>query len=378
MIYCDYNASAPLNEKFFGAALNLPFANPSAQHFEGKKSLKTINNCRNFLLDHFNLKNTHDVIFHSGSTEGMNILIKNYAREKKLYFLYSKTDHSVAHQISDYLKDSDFFKVTSSGAVDFEDLEAKISKSIQSSKVILNYTWVSNESGAIWDLNKVLTLKNKYKEKLIVHVDATQSIAKVENYRELLGQLDFYSFSGHKFGALNGIGWSFISKDEMSNLPIFMHGGGQELGLRSSTQNIQGIYSLEFALKHLEKKFDYTNMEKKFLELKSFIVGIVSKNAVLFEPENKNLNTFLVYFKNIKSQVLIPAFDIAGISLGAGAACNSGALQKNQYLIALGLDEYSENSLRISFDPFINSESIEEFKKIFSKTLEKIFHGTDN
>ncbi len=387
MIYCDYNASAPLSDSLKGAFFDLPFANPSSQHQLGKAALKVVHDCERFLAEHFNVKDSHFSLFHSGATEGSNFFIRGVVRRaleanKKPYFLYLKTDHSCIVEQVPILKLMGVECIGVSTGRNMKFPLGEISKQVEnileddSNEVILNYTWVHNESGVVWDLVEVSSLKAKFKDRMIVHVDATQSVAKIASYRELDESLDCYSYSGHKFGTLKGVGWSFLSKQYKAENPIgpLIVGGGQQSWLRSGTLNTHGIFSIQKALEQVVLDFKPNDQRENIEYLRAEFQSIIKNYAEVLpiESENLNLNTVFMYFLDIKSQLLIPAFDMAGMAVGSGSACSSGTFEESRLLQVLGLNNYAKNSLRISISPYITRDECEKLLEIFKKVVNQI------
>lgn len=86
-----------------------------------------------------------------------------------------------------------------------------------------------------------------------IHVDAVQLVGKTANWDMLSPELDAYTFSGHKFGALKGIGFSFVSNG--TDFSPLIVGGSQQDGLRAGTENALGVYSIKLALHEMKEHF---------------------------------------------------------------------------------------------------------------------------
>ncbi len=392
MIYCDYNASAPLSDSLKGAFFDLPFANPSSQHKLGKQALKVIHDCERFLLSHFEVSETHFPLFHSGSTEGANFFIRGVARrvieaKKKPHFLYSKTDHSCIIEQVAILKLMNVECVGVSPEASMRFPKRAFKKAIESilenpeNELIVNFTWVHNETGVVWPLSDLKEFKEKYGNRLAVHVDATQSIGKIADYQELNPLFDCYSYSGHKFGALKGIGWSFLLNPYKSKTPIepLIVGGGQQHWMRSGTYNVPGIFSLQKALEEVEKKFNAKTQTENISFLRNQIAKILKNYGELLPKgeEQLNGNTIFLYFYDVQSQILVPAFDMAGMAVGSGSACSSGTFKESRLLQVVGLNDYAKNGLRISVNPFITHEECEEVLIIFEKVVKQVTKEID-
>jgi cysteine sulfinate desulfinase/cysteine desulfurase-like protein len=80
VIYCDYNASSPLDSNVcsFLSKGDFLLGNPSAIHLMGQRSLSEIDQTTNFLHQFFNQPN-YQVLYHSGVTEAVNSIFKNFS-----------------------------------------------------------------------------------------------------------------------------------------------------------------------------------------------------------------------------------------------------------------------------------------------------------
>ena len=360
------------------------FGNPSSVHKEGKKAKKVIRSVKDFLYDLFSLSpDKFDLIFHSGATEGINNIIKgyflHYFQEKKMgHFFYALTDHSSVRNTVDVIKTlghtTHHLKVNKNGDFDEEDLKQKIlqiRKNDSTVPILINYTFVNNENGVVWPLFKIKKIKEEFG--VDVHVDAAQSIGKIDLWWKLDDLLDAYTYSGHKFGALKGIGFSFIS----TKLPLtpLISGGGQQGGKRSGTENVLGIQSLQLSLEELKGSFDFErlNYAKMYFEeelAKRFgdKIEIISKNA-----QNRNGNTTFLVVKNQKSDVVQAAFDIEGIQVGTGSACSSETTLTSAVLMAQGyLESDAQSAIRFSFPFNFSTEDVKECLEKITVILERL------
>src|SRR5690606_22304622 len=125
----------------------------------------------------------------------------------------------------------------------------KLEKEQNSDLLILyHHLWVHNETGHVEELEKLSEFKTI--SDLYIHVDAVQAPGKTPKWKEL-SQGDIWTFSAHKFGALKGIGFSFLRGD-FEFYPLIL-GGAQQGNLRSGTENALGVKTVALALRDLEK-----------------------------------------------------------------------------------------------------------------------------
>ncbi|RPJ68922.1 MAG: aminotransferase class V-fold PLP-dependent enzyme, partial [Alphaproteobacteria bacterium] len=319
-------------------------------------------------------QNDYRLFYHSGATEGINTLFKGishkYFNEKKAAsFFFSTVDHACALQLKEELESFGhhvfFFDVDHNGLFNTEALIKKINqeKSI-GHDCFMNFTYINNESGIVWPLSQAIKIKEETNS--FIHVDAVQLVGKIFDWNYLSSKLDAYTFSGHKFGAMKGVGLSFVKKETKFS-PLLV-GGNQQFGLRAGTENALGIYSLKLALEDINEHFkaDELLQAKNYIESKLIdLIGAKGQVVGLYSP-HRNINTIFFVLHGQKAEILSAKFDLQGIDLSTGSACSSGIIKENRILMSMGFgSEDSRSSLRLSFSPLMTkSEAVKYFDKI--------------
>ncbi|EQC51586.1 aminotransferase, class V [Bacteriovorax sp. DB6_IX] len=315
--------------------------------------------------------NEFQLFFHSGATEAINNIVKGFCfkqmrQKKKFHVIAFSSDHPSSVNQADQVEllGGEFHLLNPMQSGDFD--KSKLIEYIQGldGEVLLNYTHVNSVNGVIWSLEDAADIKTQ--TGCLIHVDAVQMVGKIEGTYELETSLDYYTFSGHKFGALKGIGFTFV-KDVNSSWESILVGGGQQDELRSGTENIHGIYSLKLALEEFKEKFNMELLKSARVDLEDALkkefptIELVSQDAT-----RRNLNTLSLIIPKIKTDILITAFDMAKIEISSGSACSSGSIRPSQTLLAMGYsEEQAKSSIRISLPLFMSEgEGIEIFEKI--------------
>lgn len=340
MIYLDYNATSPLAPKVKQRFCKdeMTFANPSSQHSMGKAALKELHDVEHYLFDRFKLSaKEFDLLYHSGATEGSNTIL-NLSWGDTL--IYSKGDHPCITELAKHLslKGVKTFELELNRKGQIIGL-AEVLKTCadEGGDIWVNLTWMQSETGVVQDMSNFFELKDKYPFKL--HIDAVQTVGKISGWSQLNGMADAYTFSGHKFGALKGIGFSFVKKT--LKLSPLLFGGGQQRGLRSGTLNINGVLSLKDALEDVDLK------EQRLLELKNKVASLIqSHNLELIE--NTSYNTLCFLHPSKKADELLIHFDLNDLCVSSGPACSSGLAKASPTLLAMGYQDQAKNSIRIS------------------------------
>lgn len=380
-LYFDYNATAPLSESVINYLRNgaFVFGNPSSIYTEGREARKIISETFDYLRLLFRIPNEgHEVFFHSGATEAINSLVKGMAmyassQGQKFHFFYSAIDHSSVVKQALHLPllghEAHAISVDSNGEIDIEVVIQKIKQ--QKGLKLFNFTQVNNETGVVWPLD--LAIRVKHETDCFVHVDAVQTPGKIVNWDNPHYELDSYTFSAHKFGAMKGVGFTILSQD-MPWIPMHM-GGGQQKGLRAGTENTHGIYSIKLALEDLTRTFDAqaVKMHKDTLEASLEKMLGAAGQITAKRAGHRNLNTINITFNHeIKIELLIAALDLAGLSVSSGPACSMGMPVASRVLLEMGFTErMAKNSLRISIGPRSSAEEMARAWEIFSTVLPK-------
>lgn len=387
-IYCDYNSTSPLSSSVINFLGNGDFmyANPSSVHQLGKKSKKAIREVSEYITSLYSFNsNEKFCVFQSGATEGLNSLILGLTfqhvltNKKRMSFFYSPLDHSCIVNLCPLLNKLGVqtfeLPIDVTGALDVEKAIDFI-KNVKSDQLVMSYTWVNNETGMAQALEDAVKIKRQ--TNCIVVVDAVQSPGKVSNWKNLCPELDAYVFSAHKFGGMKGVGFTFISSD-LDILPT-LYGGGQQNGLRSGTENIIGIQSIQLAFNDLElitSSPNHFELRKMLLtELEDSICQLIDDKMMVSKNLNhRNVNTICFVSPDVKANVLMMAMDLNGLQVSSGSACSSGASLPGRILVKLGFsNEQAHGGIRLSFGPKFSRIEMEEVKKRLTLSLGKYYH----
>lgn len=366
-LYLDYNATSPFSKsvKQFLKEGDFLFGNPSSVHYTGKLASRYMRDTKEYLVDLFCLEKNFKLIFHSGATEGINfffrsIILEMFKAGHRPLFLFSSVDHSASYNQKEILEALGFpvfyFSVDQNGQFNKKEIFELIEKYGDVNApfpAVMNYMFVNNETGVMWPLEDAVEIKHK--TKALIHVDAVQSVGKIENWNKLRSELDAYTYSAHKFGALKGVGFSFIKQD--LSLAPFLYGGKQQEGLRAGTENVLGIYSIKLALEDLIKKQKWSDAYSHKTDLLTALSKI-SHNIILKTNyiQGGSCNTVLASVQSSDANTLVTAFDLSSVDISSGSACSSGIAAPNRVLLNMGYSKnISKSSIRISWDPFLFS-----------------------
>ncbi len=340
------------------------FGNPASLHASGKRSKRAIGEVRDYLYQFFSLKESeHELYFHSGATEGVNQLVKGMAfdcdkRGEKLTFLASDVDHSCVVSQQEFLETYDHkyltMPVCSDGTPNREKITALLNGPL-SGVVLLNLTLVNNETGVVLPRDYVSELKSKYPH-IFIHIDAVQGPGKIADIAARISGADAITFSAHKFGAMKGVGFSFVSR-KLALTPI-IQGGDQQNSLRAGTENPDGVTSIKMALEWTHKQ-DLSRLAKLRNDLEAQVKAQF-KDQIDFagaQAPERCVSTSYLLVKGAKADILLTAFDLAGIDVSTGSACRSGSVFPSRVLLAMGhTQDEARSAVRISLGHMLSEE----------------------
>ncbi len=197
----------------------------------------------------------------------------------------------------------------------------------------------------------------------LLHVDAVQAAGRIDCDIGALGA-DLLTLSGHKIGALKGVGALVRRGDDIHIADPLIRGGGQERGLRAGTENVAGIaaFGAAAAAARDDREAEAAHMAALRTKIEAGLQAIVP-GAVIFGAGAERLpNTTLFAASGLKAETAVIAFDLAGIAVSSGAACSSGKVQPSHVLAAMGVSPpLTRGAVRVSLGWSTNQADVEMF-----------------
>ena len=227
---------------------------------------------------------------------------------------------------------------------------------------------VNNETGAINDIDAIAKKVKAKNPRTLFHSDGVQAFGKIP-FR-LGGNIDMYSVSAHKIGALKGTG-ALIKKKKLQ-LDPFIRGGGQESGLRSGTENVYGIKAFGIAAK---LRYFSGACEKNFRNIAAVrerLWELLDKDMfVRISPEGGSPYILTVAARGVRGETILHMCDDEGLIIGTGSACSSNAAKRYSRVIqACGIPaELADGVLRLSFCPENTAEEAERAAGILNRVV---------
>ncbi|HFI0102026.1 TPA: cysteine desulfurase family protein [Streptococcus suis] len=371
MIYFDNAATTqvyPEVLKTYTEVAKKIWGNPSSLHSLGSQATRILEASRKQIAELLG-KDSKEIFFTSGGTEGDNWVIKGVAFEKAhlgKHIIVSAIEHPAVKESALWLKtqgfEVDLAPVNAQGFVDVSALESLI----RPDTTLVSIMAVNNEIGAIQPIQEISQLLAD-KPTISFHVDAVQTIGKVPTERYLTDRVDFASFSGHKFHSVRGVGFVYIKAGK--KIAPLLTGGGQESDRRSTTENVAGIAATAKALRLTLDKA--TDSQKRLAAMKQILVDELGKydDVTVFSGLEDFVPSIVTFgIKNIRGEVIVHAFEDHQIYISTTSACSSKAGKPAGTLIAMGVPQkLAQTAVRISLDDDNDMGQIEQFLTIFKQ-----------
>ncbi len=368
MIDLDANATTPLLPEVLEAMLpwlRNGHANPSGAYAGAKLARKAIDHARGQVADLIGA-DPSEIIFTGGGTESVNTALYSLDRltdEGKA--VVSAIEHSaVLRCVETFSKCVTQIPVDPGGRLDLSAYRAALEQAAYVSIMAAN-----NETGVIQPLKEAAEMAAEIG--LAVHTDAIQAVGKIPiHVREL--KVDLLSMSAHKFHGPKGVGALYV-RQGLRFRPM-LHGGGQEAGRRSGTENTASIVAMGVA----------AECAKRFLSDDSAVRAMrdAFENAVLAEvtgvtpngdPQYRLPNTSHLSFDRCDAAGLLILLDEAGVACSAGSACMTGKQRPSHVQLAMGIPEVrAKSSLRISFSRMNTMEEATAAAQAVKRAVEKL------
>ncbi len=374
-IYFDNSATTRPDPRVLEAMrpyLDQWYGNASSIHIFGRESFNALEEARNRTSKAIGAK-TREVVFTSGGTESDNLAIQGAAfanLAKGNHIITSSIEHHAVLNTCHFLESQGFrvtyLPVDSEGVVEPESLKSAMTNGT----ILVSVMTANNEIGTIQDVRELGAIAHE--GGALFHTDAVQSIGKVPLDVER-DNIDLLAISAHKFHGPKGVGALYVRKG-VSLRPL-VYGGGQERGLRSSTENVPGIVGLGKAIEICMQEMDegvarMTSIRDRVIQ------GTLSsvEGCYLNGHRRRRLcNNAHFRFDYVEGEALVLSLDIKGIAASTGSACSSRDSDTSHVLKALGVrNEHARGSLRISLSRMNTIEEAERYLEAISEVVARL------
>lgn len=374
-VYLDNNATTKVDEEVVKAMIpyfSEYYGNPFSLHLFGNETGLAITEARQTIADILKAK-PNEIIFTASGSEADNLAIRGIAKAYKhrgKHIITSTIEHpAVKNTFMDLVEDG--FEITmvpvdENGVIIIDEFK----KALREDTILVSVMHANNEVGSFQPIEEIAKITKE--RKIILHVDAVQTMGKVEIYPERIG-IDLLSFSGHKFHAPKGIG--VLYKRDGVRLARIITGGNQEGKRRPGTSNVPYIVGLAKAL-----QIAVANMKEEWSReeaLRNYFEDEVLKRIPEIKINGKGARrlpgTSSITFKYLEGESMLLNLSLKGIAVSSGSACSSDSLQPSHVLLAMGIPaEFAHGTLRFSLSKYTTKEEIDYTIETLVEIIEKL------
>lgn len=374
-IYMDNTAGRRVDGRVVEAMLpymKQSYGNTASIHSFGDDPRKALEEARGKVASLINAEKKESIFFTSGATESNNMAIKGTAfraRNKKL-IVASAIEHMSVMNPCKYLKtrgfELAFIPVDGYGFIDLCCLE----KSIAEDTFLVTIMYANGEIGTIEPIKEISNIvhrKNAY-----LHVDATAACGQIPiDVRN--DEIDLLTLSSNDMYGPRGVGALYIKPGVVVE-PLF-HGGGQERGLRSGTENVAGVVGFGKAAELAASEMDTEGA--RLTKLRSHLIkGLLDSIPMSFlngHPEKRLPNNAAVRFSYIEGESILLSLDMTGVAASSGSACTAKTLEPSHVLLAIGLKhEEAHGSVLYTLGKDNNDEDVDHVISVMPEIVDRL------
>ncbi len=339
MIYLDHAATTPVRREALEAMwpyLTGEFGNPSSHHRVGEAAAAALADARATVARVLGCR-PGEVTFTSGGTEADNLAIKGIAlgAPRGRHVVTTPIEHEAVLESIDFLARVHGFEVTMLGV----DAGGRVSPDqlaevLRDDTTLATVQLANNEIGTVQPVAELAAVARE--RGVPVHTDAVQAAGWLPLGLGALG-VDAISLSGHKVGAPKGSG-VLAARGRMPLEPV-LHGGGQERGRRSGTENVAGAVALATALRLAEdeREESATRVSAARDALVARVLADVPSARLTGDPVHRLPGTASFVFPGTSGEAVLLELEQRGIVGSSGSACAAGSDEPSHVLTAIGL-----------------------------------------
>jgi len=360
-IYLDHNATTPIDPGATGimtAIMEEDFGNPSSGYFLGTRARQKVEQAREEIARLLHA-GAEEIVFTSGGSESNNMVLKgavNLRRPGDFHIITSAVEHPAVLNPALFLLELGvqvtILPVDRHGRTDPDDLR----KAIGPHTALISIMLANNETGTLQPVREISRIAREYN--IPLHTDAAQAVGKLPVDVEKLG-VDFLTVAGHKLYGPKGVG-ALVMKQGRDLTPL-IHGGGQERGKRSGTENTILTAGLGAACRIAGNRLkeDQTHMTLLRDRLQTLLFDGIEGLVLNGHPEDRLPNTLNVAVPGIEGAKILEG--LPKIIASTGAACHDRTVKLSHVLSAMGVPpEIGMGALRFSVGRSNSLDQIEE------------------
>ena len=363
-VYLDNNATTIVDPHVYEAMepyFVQKYGNPNSLHAFASDTHPGIKSAMEKIYAGINANREDSVVITSCATESNNWVLKSIYFEyiltgKKNHIMVSEVEHpsviATARWIESMGCKVTYLPINHEGIVDVQ----AVKDNMTDKTALVSVMWANNETGAIFPVEEIGAICKE--NGVLFHTDAVQAIGKLPVDVQSFN-VDYLTFSAHKFHGPKGIGALYIKKGK--ELMPLLHGGAQMGGYRSGTLNVAGIVGMGKAMESAVDALDFEMTEiRKMRDAFEDELLKIEDTFVVTPRAKRTPNTILISFRGIEGESMLWDLNRAGIGASTGSACASEDLEANSVMEAIGAaEDLAHTAIRFSLSRYTTQEELD-------------------
>lgn len=333
------------------------FGNPSSRHSVGERAAEALESARERVASVLGTRRS-DIVFTSGATEADNLAVKGIslaalvARDAR-HLVTTPIEHEAVLASADYLRrlhgfDVSYVDVDAEGCIAPADVVALM----REDTALISIGYANSEIGTVQNIGAIAAALRAAGCRTPLHSDGVQAAGWLDLSRakgRALEGVDALSLAGHKIGAPAGTGVLAVR----SRIPIepLLHGGGQESGRRSGTEDVAGAVAFATALELAEAERVEASTRVGALRdaFVARVLAVVPSARLTGHADRRLPGNASFTFAGISGEAVLLELERRGVVSSSGSACAAGSSEPSHVLLALGIDpDIAQTSVRFS------------------------------
>jgi len=376
-VYLDNNATTIVDPQVFAEMEPFfvqKYGNPNSLHSFASETHQPLKQAMEKIYAGINAPREDSVVVTSCATESNNWVLKSIYFQyiltgRKNHIIVSEVEHPSVLATAKFIESQGcrvtYLPINHEGLIDAQ----AVRDNITDKTALVSVMMANNETGGIFPVEEIGEI---CKEKnVLFHTDAVQAIGKIPVDVQSFN-VDYLTFSAHKFHGPKGVGGLYIKKDK-ELLPL-LHGGSQMGGYRSGTLNVAGIVGMGKAMEQAVDALDYEMTDIK--EMRDAFEDELLKipdTFVVTPREKRTPNTILISFRGIEGEAMLWDLNCAGIAASTGSACASEDLESNPVMEAIGADaDLAHTAIRFSLSRYTTQEELDYTLEVVKGAVKRL------
>jgi len=363
MLYLDNAATTPVRPEVLEAMmpyLTRWYGNASSHHTVGEAAADALADARARVARVLGLR-AGDVVFTSGGTEANNLAIKGIAiaaaqrrDDRRAHVVTTPIEHESVLESVDYLERVHGVTATRVPVDDHARVSTDaVAESLRDDTVLVSIGYANNEVGTVQDAAGLAAVARE--RRVPLHLDGVQAAGWLTLSADELGY-DAISLAGHKLGAPKGTGALGVR----GRIPLepLMHGGGQERGRRSGTEDVAGAVGFATALElaeaeRVEASARVSAIRDRFI---ARVLQRIPSARLTGDPVHRLAGTASFTFAGTSGEAVLLELERRGVVSSSGSACAAGSDEPSHVLLAMGIaPEVAQTAVRFTFPRWLNA-----------------------